>query len=84
MPEAVTTELLDSGLVDACGESPGFACEWIWDTTDNEALAGLVDWLIERPLKVAIILIGALVGLAELMTRLQPHLPPGSLIPRDG
>ncbi|MCS5677830.1 MAG: mechanosensitive ion channel family protein [Acidimicrobiales bacterium] len=61
MPEAVTTELLDSGLVDACGESPGFACEWIWDTTDNEALAGLVDWLIERPLKVAIILIGALI-----------------------
>ena len=61
MPEAVTTELLDSGLVDACGESPGFACEWIWDTTDNEALAGLVDWLIERPLKVVIILIGALI-----------------------
>jgi len=60
MPEAVTTEL-QAGLVDACGESPGFICEWIWDATDNEALAGLVDWLIERPLKVAIILVGALV-----------------------
>ena len=60
MPEAVTTEL-QAGLVDACGESPGFICEWIWDTTDNEALAGLVDWLIERPLKVAVILVGALV-----------------------
>jgi len=61
MPEAVTTELLDPGLVDACGESPGFTCEWVWDATDNEALAGLVDWLIERPLKVAVILIGAVV-----------------------
>ena len=61
MPEVVTTELLDPGLVDACGVSPGFTCEWIWDATDNEALAGLVDWLIERPLKVAVILIGALV-----------------------
>ena len=61
MPEAVTTELLDPGLVDACGESPGFICEWVWDVTDNEALAGIVDWLIERPLKVAVILVGALV-----------------------
>ena len=61
MPEAVTTELLDPDLVDACGKSPGFTCEWVWDVTDNETLAGIVDWLIERPLKVAVILVGALV-----------------------
>ena len=61
MAEAVTTEVLDPGLADACGPDPGLTCEWIWDATDNEALAGLVDWLIERPLKVAVILIGAVV-----------------------
>ena len=44
MPEVVTTELLDPGLVDACGESPGFTCEWIWEATGSEALAALVDW----------------------------------------
>jgi len=61
MAEAVTTQILDPGLADACGPDPGLTCEWIWDATDNEALAGLVDWLIERPLKVAVILIGAVV-----------------------
>ena len=61
MAEAVTTEVLDPGLADACGPDPGLTCEWIWEATGNETLAGLVDWLIERPLKVAVILIGAVV-----------------------
>ncbi len=52
-------ELLDSGLVDACGADPGIACEWIWDATASEPLAALVGWLIERPVKVALILVGA-------------------------
>ena len=52
---------LDQGMVDACGLEPGYACEWIWDTTGNEVLASLVNWLIERPLKVVVILIGALI-----------------------
>ncbi len=51
----------DPGLVDACGLEPGLTCEWIWDATGNEALASLLDWVIERPLKVVVILIGALV-----------------------
>ena len=61
MAEAVTTEVLDPGLADACGPDPGLICEWIWEATGNETLPGLVDWLIERPLKVAVILIGAVV-----------------------
>ena len=23
-------------LSDACGNDPGFICEWIWDNTENE------------------------------------------------
>jgi small conductance mechanosensitive channel len=61
MAEVVTTQLLDPGLVDACGPQPGLACEWIWDATASGSLAALADWLIERPLKVAVILIGAVV-----------------------
>jgi len=52
---------MDPGLVDACGLEPGLTCEWIWDATGNEALASLVDWVIERPLKVVVILVVALV-----------------------
>tara|TARA_Y100000590_G_scaffold347998_1_gene398804 strand:- start:372 stop:1457 length:1086 start_codon:yes stop_codon:yes gene_type:complete len=52
---------MDPGLVDACGLEPGLTCEWIWDATGNEALASLVEWVIERPLKVVVILVVALV-----------------------
>jgi small conductance mechanosensitive channel len=54
-------EATDAGLLDACGLEPGLTCEWIWDATGNEALASMLDWVIERPLKVAIILVGAVV-----------------------
>ena len=61
MAEVVTTQLLDPGLIDACGAQPGIACEWVWDATASETLAPLADWLIERPLKVVVILLGAVV-----------------------
>ena len=61
MAETDTTMELEQGLLDACGGEPGYTCEWIWDSTGNEGLASLVDWLIERPLKVVVILVGALI-----------------------
>ena len=61
MAETDTTMELEQGLIDACGVEPGYTCEWIWDSTGNEGLASLVDWLIERPLKVVVILVGALI-----------------------
>ena len=61
MAETDTTMGQEQGLVDACGVEPGYTCEWIWNSTGNEGLASLVDCLIERPLKVAVILAGALI-----------------------
>ena len=50
MAETDTTMELEQGLLDACGGEPGYTCEWIWDSTGNEGLASLVDWLIELSL----------------------------------
>lgn len=47
------------GLTDACGDQPGFICEAVWDATDSEVLAEATAWLVERPLKIVIILVGA-------------------------
>jgi small-conductance mechanosensitive channel len=47
------------GLVDACGAKPSAVCEWVWDQTGNGVLASLSDWLIGRPLTVAVILLVA-------------------------
>ncbi len=44
---------------DACGPDPGFFCELIFDTTENERLAEIVGWVVERPLRILIILLVA-------------------------
>jgi small-conductance mechanosensitive channel len=51
---------IDPGLVDACGDRPGWACESIWDATHNSTLAKLADFVVHTPLKIVLILIGAL------------------------
>ena len=49
----------DGTLADACGDEPGAICEWVWERTSNETLAGIADWLIGRPLSVVFILLVA-------------------------
>ena len=45
----------------ACGSEPGFVCEWVWDVSGNERLAEIIGWSVERPLKVVLILLVAVV-----------------------
>lgn len=49
----------DGSLADSCGSEPGGICEWVWERTGSEALAGLADWLIGRPLAALLILLVA-------------------------
>ena len=45
----------------ACGSEPGFVCEWVWDVSGNERLAEIIGWSVQRPLKVVLILLVAVV-----------------------
>ncbi len=47
-------------LADGCGDDPGSFCEWVFDRTDNETLAQLADWFMERPLRIVLIAVIAL------------------------
>ena len=50
----------DPGLADACGESNrGFVCERVFDWTGNDGLATVADWLLDRPIRIALILLVA-------------------------
>ena len=49
----------DGTLADACGEEPKGLCEWVWERSSNETLAGLADWVIGRPLTAVLILLVA-------------------------
>ena len=44
---------------DACGPDPGFFCELVFDNTDNERLAEIIGWVVERPLRIILILLVA-------------------------
>ena len=46
---------IDPELESACGEDPGYLCEFVSDQTGSEDIAEVVDWFIERPLKILFI-----------------------------
>ena len=51
---------VDPGLAEACGESNrGFVCERVFDWTGNDGLATAADWLLDRPIRIALILVMA-------------------------
>jgi moderate conductance mechanosensitive channel len=53
--------LVAATLTDACGEDPGGVCEWVFNRTDNEALANLASWFVDRPMRITLILLTAFV-----------------------
>jgi len=42
-----------------CGEDPGFFCREVLNRTENRALAEIADFMIGKPLKILLILVGA-------------------------
>jgi len=56
-------------LTEACGDEPGVACRNVYDWTENATLSDLAEWLVDRPLRILLILIGA-----WILTRLARRL----------
>ncbi len=54
--------MADPTLADACGADPGNACRWVFDRTDNEALASVVGWFAGVPLRILLVLVVAYVA----------------------
>lgn len=46
-------------LAEACGAAPGWACEQVLDATGSVGLAKAVDFVVARPLKIALIFVAA-------------------------
>jgi small-conductance mechanosensitive channel len=44
-------------IADVCGDDPTWMCREVYEATGNEVLAKLADWLIGRPLTIAMILL---------------------------
>lgn len=48
-------------LVEACGDQPGSFCRFVYEQTDSVGLAELADWMRGTPLRILLVLVGALV-----------------------
>ena len=59
---AQASEIDEAGrLADACGVDPSRVCTWVFDQTNNGFLAAATEWVVERPMKVALIGLGAFI-----------------------
>jgi moderate conductance mechanosensitive channel len=47
-------------LIDACGDSGrSYACEQVFDWTENKFLANAAEWVLDRPIRIVFVLIAA-------------------------
>ena len=54
--------LMTSAEVDGCGNNSSAACLFVYRQTHNDVLARAADWLIARPLKIALIVVLAMIA----------------------
>ena len=53
-------EVSPQKLERACGEEPGWICRHVLDWTGSEGTAEIAHWALDVPLKILLIVIGAL------------------------
>ncbi len=51
-----------TALQSACGDEPGFWCERVFEWTGNEVLAKFANWLVDVPVRIALIVLIAVVA----------------------
>ena len=64
-------------LAEACGDEPGAICERVYDSTASTTAASVADWLVDRPLQIAVIwLVAWIVArvLRRIIGRFTTHL----------
>jgi small-conductance mechanosensitive channel len=75
----VVTQIIPSiaaTLNEACGTDPDWLCRKVFEWTDNSDVAGIATWLVDRPVKVLVIV------LLALLTRRIVHKAIDGLIDR--
>ncbi len=68
---------------DECFDDSGTLCAWVYERTDgNESLANLVNWFIDRPFQILLVVIIALI-LARMARRWVKHLVQRIVAPNE-
>jgi len=51
-----------SNLDQACGVDKSWACRWVYDWTGSDSWAGIADWVLAKPLAIAVVVLVAIVA----------------------
>lgn len=60
-PSFLITAQATPELQESCGQEPGLLCRKALEWTNSQTVAELVDWVTRAPLRIALIVIGALI-----------------------
>jgi small conductance mechanosensitive channel len=54
-PGFLLAQVATDSLSDACGIEPNWFCEWVYNTTENETITQILNWIVTKPLTVIFI-----------------------------
>ena len=75
---------LDPGLVDACGDDDRtYTCEKVYEWTDNEFLATASEWFLDRPIRIAFIVLIAWIASKVLQRAVSRFVKTVAATPND-
>jgi moderate conductance mechanosensitive channel len=69
-------------LFEACGDTPGLICEWVFSLTSNQSTARFADWFFAKPLKILLIFALAWV-VARVLRRVISRMIDGFIAERE-
>jgi moderate conductance mechanosensitive channel len=61
LPSLIPAQATTEELLEACGDEPGLLCRKTLEWTNSDAAAQIVDWFVRAPLRIALIVAGALI-----------------------
>jgi small-conductance mechanosensitive channel len=82
LPILAATEVSPE-LQKACGDTPRWVCESVYDWTDSELVASATDWVIAKPLTIFLIVLVAAI-IARIVRRLISHSMRRLMAPAGG
>lgn len=75
-PLSSPADLIQASAVDECYTEPSSVCSWVYrHTGDNEVLADIADWLIDRPLQIVIVLTVAWIAARLSRRTIKSNIP---------
>jgi small-conductance mechanosensitive channel len=76
-PDNPASQVIQSltNLDQACGDQPSWACELIYDWTGSDTWAGIADWIVAKPIAIAVI-----VAVAWIVNRIARFLVKRSIV----